>query len=284
MKILVFGATGNQGGRVARLLLEKGHSVCALTRREDSPSAQALTRLGAEMVAGDMNDRVSVERAARGVDAIFAMTTPFETGIEEEARQGITVADVAKAMGKYLVFSSVGAANAHTGIPHFETKWEVEKHIQKIQLEAAIIAPVFFMENVFRSAKQLAEGVYASPLPPDLSLQQIALDDLSAFAVLALEDRKRFAGKRIDLVSDERTGEQIAQILSSAIGRDLTYYQAPMDDIRNMSRDMAIMYEWLGRVGYSTDIPSLHREYPEINWMTYEAWAGKQDWKRILSV
>ena len=126
MKVLVIGATGNQGGHVARLLLHKGHSVAAFTRQVLSPAAQKLANLGARIVTGDLNDRASVERAAEGVDAIFAMGTPFEAGIEAEIMQGSMVAEAARARGKYLVYNSVASANLNTGIPHFDSKWEVE--------------------------------------------------------------------------------------------------------------------------------------------------------------
>ena len=107
MKVLVIGATGNQGGHVARLLLQKGQGVAAFTRQAQSPAAQKLVDLGARIVTGDLNDRASVERAAEGVDAIFAMGTPFEAGIEAEIRQCITVAEAARARGKS--WSTIGS-------------------------------------------------------------------------------------------------------------------------------------------------------------------------------
>src|SRR5947209_2213749 len=116
MRVLVFGATGQQGGHVARLLLKKGHSVVAVTRHAESAAARELANLGAKIVTGDLNDRASIEPAVDAVDAIFAMSTWFEAGMEAETGQGITVADVAKAKGKYLVYTSVGSANKNTGI------------------------------------------------------------------------------------------------------------------------------------------------------------------------
>ena len=83
--------------------MQKGHGVAAFTRQVQSTAAQKLANLGARIVTGDLNDRASVERAAEGVDAIFAMGAPFEAGIETEIRQGITVAEAARARGKYLV-------------------------------------------------------------------------------------------------------------------------------------------------------------------------------------
>src|SRR3954463_16812025 len=126
--VLVTGATGKQGGAVTRELLRKGHRVRALTRKATGAAAQELARLGAEVVTGDLEDRSSVDAAMRGVDAGFAAGTPFEGGPESETRQGIHVADAAKAAGVYLVYSSVANADRKTGIPHFDSKAEVEKH------------------------------------------------------------------------------------------------------------------------------------------------------------
>lgn len=283
LSVLVTGATGKQGGQVARLLLRKGHQVHAFTRKADSPAAKALAKAGAKVVTGDLTDRPAVEREVEGVDAVFAMSTPFEAGMEAETKQGITVADAAKAKGRYLVYTSVGGANRNTGIPHFDSKFKVEQHIGKIGVDAAIVAPVYFMENAFVFGKQeLKEGVYATALRPDRKLAQIALDDLAGFAVLALENKARFAGKRIDIASDDLTGAQAAEILSRAMGQPLKYFQVPIEKIRAMSDDMAKMYEWFERVGYSVDTATLRREYPEVGWHTYESWAKKQDWKAIL--
>ena len=284
MNVLVTGATGKQGGHVARLLLKSGHSVYAFTRKADSPAARALAKLGAKIVTGDLSDRASVERAVEGVDAIFAMGTPFEDGMEAETKQGATVADAAKAKGKYLVYTSVGSANKNTGIPHFDSKWRVEQHIANIGAEAAIIAPVYFMENVIAFGKQqLKEGLYATPLRPDRKLAQIALDDIAGFTVLALENKGRFIGKRIDLASDDLTGGQVAEILTRVIGKPIKYFQVPIENIRKMGEDMTKMYEWFERVGYSADTAALRRDYPEVGWHTYEDWAKEQDWKQILS-
>src|SRR5690242_16344036 len=128
-RVLVTGATGSQGGAVAKLLLDHGHQVRAVTRTPDSPAAKSLAAHGVELVAVDLADRRAIDGAARGVDAVFAMATPFGNGIAGETQQGKNVADAAKAAGAFLVYSSVANADKKTGVPHFESKYEVEKHI-----------------------------------------------------------------------------------------------------------------------------------------------------------
>ena len=164
-RVLVTGATGKQGGAVARLLLDHGHAVRALTRKPEAPAARALADKGAELVTGDLTDRAAMDSAVRGVDAVFAMGTPYG-GTETETKQGVTAADAAKAAGAFLVYTSVANADKKTGIPHFDSKLAVEKHLRTIGAEATIIAPVYFMENLLFGREQLKKGVYGVPVSP----------------------------------------------------------------------------------------------------------------------
>jgi uncharacterized protein YbjT (DUF2867 family) len=282
-KVLVTGATGTQGGAVARLLLERGHAVRALTRKPDSPAARALADRGAELATGNLADRAAVDAAARGVDAVFSVGTPFEAGPAEETKQGITVADAAKAAGAFLVYTSVGSADQKTQIPHFDSKYEVEQHIRASGAEATIIAPVYFMENVRFVQAQLATGILPSPLSPGRPLAQIAAADIAQAAVAAIEDRARHAGKRYDLAGDELTGEDTARILSEVTGRSIRYVQIPLDVIRQtMGEDGAAMYEWFEKVGYSIDRAALARDFPGVRWTSFESWARGFDWRAFF--
>ena len=89
LNVLVTGATGKQGGHLVRELLDRGHSIRALTRKPESAAAAALAARGVTIVKGDFEDQGSLERAARGVDTVFAMATPFEIGEKAETREGI---------------------------------------------------------------------------------------------------------------------------------------------------------------------------------------------------
>jgi uncharacterized protein YbjT (DUF2867 family) len=151
-KILVTGATGQQGGSLARLLLQKKHKVYALTRNTQSSAAQDLRNKGANVVKGDLDDSGSLERAVKDVDSIFLMGTPFEDGTEGETRRGKLMADIAKENKvEHLVYSSVANADKNTGIPHFESKYKVEGHIKDLGIPYTIIGPTFFMENLHYS-------------------------------------------------------------------------------------------------------------------------------------
>jgi len=146
--VLVIGATGNQGGAVVKSLLPKGYSIRTLTRKPDSPKAKQLAKEGVEVMKGDFSDSNSLIKAAKGVDTVYAMTTPFEEGTEAEVKQGIAISDAVKKAGVgHFIFGSVANANLNTGIPHFESKYEVEKHIISLGIPYTISAPVFFMDN-----------------------------------------------------------------------------------------------------------------------------------------
>ena len=88
-----------------------------------------------------------------------------------------------------------------------------------------------------------------------------------------LERRKPFLGKRIDIASDEVTGEQAAKILSNELGQRISYVPIPLEQVYQANEDMARMYEWYGKVGTGIDISALHQEYPEVNWLSFEDWA-----------
>ena len=123
---MVTGATGQQGGSLARLLLQQKHKVYALTRNAQSSSAQDLRNRGANIVKGDLDDSDSLEHAIKDVESVFLMGTPFEDGTEGEIRRGKLMIDIAKKNGiQHLVYSSVANADKNTGIPHFESKYKV---------------------------------------------------------------------------------------------------------------------------------------------------------------
>ncbi len=171
--VLVTGVTGQQGGAVARALITKGHRVRGMTRNVESDAARAVAALGADLVAGDFRDSDSLAAAVAGVDTVFAMGTPFEAGEAAEVAQGLAIVDAAVgAEIDHFVYSSVASADKSTGIPHFDSKWQVEKHLASTELDWSVSAPVYFMENLFfgENLDALQNGSYPIALPADLPL------------------------------------------------------------------------------------------------------------------
>ncbi len=283
LNVVVTGGTGKQGGAVVKSLLERGHEVRAVTRSTDSAKAKELANVGVTLVRASLEDTAALTKALEGATSLFAMTTPFEGGTQAETRQGVSAADAAKAAGVHLVFTSVGSANRQTGVPHFDSKYKVEEHIARIGVRATVLAPVYFMENLYFGKEQLAKSIYAAALPPTRGLAQVAVADIGAIAVRLLEDPGRFAGKRFDLAGDELTGNDIVAILSRVTGRQFTYLQVPLDLIRQrMGEDAVKMYEWFDGVGYTVDRAALRHAFPDVAFHDFETWAKAQDWNTLL--
>ena len=279
--VLVTGATGNQGGAVARALLAGGHRVRALTRNLDSPKARKLKDEGAELVSGDFDNAEGLKQAATGVDAVFAMGTPFGGGVDVEIRQAKALVEAAKAAEvPHLVYSSVSDADKKTGIPHFDSKYEVEKHVTSLGVPYTIIAPVFFMDNFFfpHILDGIKNGTLGQQLPADKPLQVIPLEEIGRFASIVIERKEPFLGKRINIASDDLSGSEMASALGNVLGRTVSYKELPLEDLRAQSDDMARMYDWFNRVGYTADLEGLRRDYPDVGWRTFKDWARGQKW------
>jgi len=277
--ILVTGATGQQGGAVAKALLEKGQKIRVMTRNPEK--AAALAKAGAEVVKGDLTNQVDVQSALKGVQGVFAMSTPFEAGMDAEVRQGTMLADAAKQDGvAHYVYTSVGSADRKTGIPHFETKWKVEQHIRQIGLPATILRPVFFMENFGTYFPPSKEGVLAVPVRLSTKLQVIALKDIGEFGAAAFLNPNKFLGQVIDLAGDELTMPEVATHLSRTKGRQIQFQQIPDDQVEKlMGHDFALMFRWFNEVGYSVDIPALRQRYG-ISPTTFADLIKTADWAR----
>src|SRR5262249_62225131 len=131
--ILVTGATGHQGGAVARELLAHGHRVRAMTRNPEGDAARALAKQGAEVVAGNLDDEASIEKALSGAWGAFAVQNTWEAGVEGEEAQGKRFARAVKGAGvRHFVYTSVGSADRRTGIPHFDNKWRSHEAVRSI--------------------------------------------------------------------------------------------------------------------------------------------------------
>jgi uncharacterized protein YbjT (DUF2867 family) len=284
--VLVVGSTGKQGGSVVRALVKRGHKVKALTRNPSSKSAIALHKSGIEIAVGDTTHEESLNTAMQDVSVVFAVTAPFHNDHENEISQGINVVEAARAAGvSHFVFSSVASADKNTGIPHFETKYKVEQHLRQSGIPYTIIGPTAFMENFIQpfAIPSLANGKIARGLPSSRPLQLVAVEDVGSFAAFVIEQRDSFVGKRIDIAGDELNGEEVAAILSKAIGKRIKYEAFPAENLMAQNPDLAIMMKWQEKNNYTADIKSLRKNYREVNWHTFEEWARAIDWKTILA-
>ena len=272
-RFAVLGATGAQGGAVVTALLERGAQVRGITRRTDSPSARRLVDAGAEVVAADLSDEASVAAAFTGVDGAYALTTPFEEGPAAEVAQGATIIAAALA-GRvpHLVFSSVADADQHTGIPHFDSKFEVEQSLAESGLSYTIVGPTYFYDNMLGGIDDIRAGVFELLLPADAALQQLSRRDLGRFVATVLADPASFRGARVDIASDNPTPREMAAVLTAAVGSPVKLVTRDPDEIG--SADMRAMFGFLARGGYTVDIAELHARYPDVGWQSFEEWVA----------
>jgi uncharacterized protein YbjT (DUF2867 family) len=273
--VLVAGATGRLS-QLVDVLLARGHTVRAMTRDPGSSAAARLRRAGAEIVIGDFDDPASVERVASGVDAVFAAGTAHRAGPEGELRHGRNLAAAAAAARvPHVVFCSGDGAAPDSPLPLFRVKHQVEEQIRALPAAYTVLAPVYFMENLFNpwNLAALKAGAFPNPIAVDVPLQQVAIADVAALAAIALERPEDFAGQRITIASDELTAAHAADALSRIIGRHLDPEQLPTADL---APGLRALFVWLERAGHNVDIPALHGRHTEVSWHTYEAWLRAQ--------
>jgi uncharacterized protein YbjT (DUF2867 family) len=279
--ILITGATGQQGGAVARELLAGGHKVRAMTRKPDGDKARALAERGATVIHGDLDDAASLERAVAGAWGAFAVQNTWEAGVEGEEEQGKRFAEIARNGGiQHYVYTSVASAQRQSGVPHFDNKWRVENKIRDLGFPShTIIRPVFFMENLsspwFKPA--IKEGKLTVGMKPDTELQMIAVADVGKYGALAFDKHEELNGREIDLAGDALTMPETAEILSQVTGREVAFAPTPIEDVRQFSADFAAMLEWFDRVGYDADISGVAAELG-VQPQTFEEWAATADW------
>jgi uncharacterized protein YbjT (DUF2867 family) len=262
--VLVTGATGQQGGAVARHLLSKGFKVRALSRKPDSDKAKALAALGAEIAEGNFDDAASVTRALQGAWGVFAVQNTWEAGVEQEEVQGKLVAKLARDAGVgHYVYTSVESAQRKTGIPHFDNKGRIEERVRELGFPSfTILRPVFFMENMFSAwFLQPSGDKVAAAMKPTTVLQMVAVEDIGKYGALAFERAEELNRAEIDIAGDALTMPAAAAVMSEALGRKIEFVELPIEAVRKNSEDFAIMLEWFDRVGYSADIAGLEKKY-----------------------
>ena len=225
--VLVTGATGNQGGAAVDHLLasEADFEVLGLTRDASGETAESLADRGVRMVEGDLNDPDSIRPHVA------------EEGVEQ------------------FVFSGVGSHHEETGVPHFDSAWEIEQHASGLDLPMAVLQPVFFFQNLEAFAEDILEGSLALPLAEGVPLQMVDVDDVGHAAAVAFEEPDAFLGGRVALAGDELTLAETAGVLSSVTGVDVDPVHVPIEDAyESFGEEFTVMCEWSNEVGYSADI------------------------------
>ncbi|NLR60371.1 NmrA/HSCARG family protein [Chitinophaga polysaccharea] len=282
-RILVVGATGQQGGAVARVLLAEGWLVRGFTRDINSAAAQELKTIGVEMRQGNLADRASVDQAMEEVYGVFNVHPGPLAMDQDEVQAGKNVADAAVAhQVAHLVYSSAIGVDqaAQTGMQ--TEKAMVEKYIQTLGISYTILRPASFMENFVHPAFGLQGTSFTTAALPSTQMQLIALEDIGQLAAIAFRQREAFNHKIIELSGDTLTPVQMAAAMSKTTGLNIQYQLLPMETLRQLNPRFARGYEWLNS-GKTTkaDEESLRKIHPGL--LTFEEWLNKKGAKKIMN-
>ncbi|MDF5722633.1 MAG: NmrA/HSCARG family protein [Rhizonema sp. PD37] len=278
--ILVTGATGNQGGAVARHLLQNGNfKVRAFVRDQNKPAAQALKQAGSELIEGNFSDRTSLEYALQGVSGVFSVQS-FQDGLDAEIRDGKAIADAAKAAGiQHFIYSSVGSAERKTGVPHFDSKFQVEEYIRSINLPYTILRPVFFFYNYNAMRPMIEKGMLSQPLSPETKLQQLSEEDYGKMVTSVFERPADFLNREEEVASVDMTMTEIAAAFSRVLGKTVNYQQIPFEAFeQQVGAELTTMYRWFENVGYKADLAELKRDFPSPT--DFESYLRDHDWRK----
>ena len=288
--ILVFGATGQQGGSVANALLHDGWSVRVMVRNPSSTASLALKEAGAEIVTGSFDDIAAMRRAMTGVYGVFSVQPSSPGGTvtdEEEVRYGKTIATLAVECGvRHLVYSSGSAVGSTpTGVAHFDTKAEIERHIRTLPVNATIVRPAAFMELLLMPGFGLDEGHFHFFMQPEGAMQLIAVEDIGKIVATIYAQPERFNGKTFDIASDVVTGRQLQELFSAAAGRPVPYSRFSDDELAAspfLQKLTALVDD--GRLAGNADLEAMREMNPHLHsFASWLAGAGRVAFEDALA-
>jgi uncharacterized protein YbjT (DUF2867 family) len=283
--VLVIGATGAQGGSVARQLVATDRwRVRALSRDPAADTVRPLRSAGVEVVRGDLGDPDSLRAASAGISALFLVTNYWVLGGEREYRYGRNAVDAAVAAGvTHIVYSSLPEAHRRTGgmlsLPHHDSKARLEAELRAEQLPATFVHPATYYENwPVRRLQRAPDGGLTFSFPHgDTPLAAVAIEDMGGVVSSVLAGGDRFHGKTVGLVGDIRTPDEYAKVLSRVLAVPVTYRDIPREDFARLplraARELADMFEFsrLYQADRYDDLQRTRMLYPRIQ--SFEQWA-----------
>jgi uncharacterized protein YbjT (DUF2867 family) len=253
--LAVFGATGAQGGGLVRAIQADANGpfrARALTRDPNSDKAKALAALGAEVVATDVDDSASVERALAGAHGAFCVTFFWDHfSPERELAQARTMAAAAAKAGvKHAIWSTLEDTRRWVPlsddrmptlmgkykVPHFDAKGEANAFFTGSGVPTTLLHTSFYWDNVIHfgmGPKSGPDGVLAFAMPMgDKKLPGIAAEDIGRSAYGIFRRGAELAGKSVGIAGEHLTGAQMAASLTKALGREVRYQTVPFDVYR----------------------------------------------------
>jgi uncharacterized protein YbjT (DUF2867 family) len=290
--ILVFGATGQQGGSVASALLAAGWKVRALVRDPASAKAVALRDSGVDVVQGAFADTGALRKAMHGMHGVFSVQPSSGQGAEaglsdeDEERFGIAIADLAVECGvAHLIYTSTNAiGDAPTGMGHFDSKGRIEAHIRTLPITATILRPAAFMEMLMMPGFGLEQGSFNFFMKREQPMQLLAVEDIGKFVAAIFADATQYAGQTLEIAGDAVTGRDLEVLFSEAAGRPITYTRFS-DEVLAASPFLAKLTQLVdkGRLAGNADLSALRKINPAL--LSFRAWlagSGSEPFKAAL--
>jgi len=299
--IAVVGATGAQGGGLARAVLQdegSAFAVRALTRDPDSDKARTLAGMGAEVVKADLDDRASLERAFEGAYGAFCVTNFWETfSPEREKSQAENLAAAARAAGvKHVIWSTLEDTRKWVPldddrmptlmdeykVPHFDAKGEADEFFQAAGVPTTNLRTSFYWDNLIHfgmGPMRSEDGQLVFNLPMgDKKLPGIAAEDIGRSAYGIFKAGPDFIGETVAIAGEHLTGDQMAEALGRALGEPVHYNAVPFDVYRGLdftgADDLGNMFQFKHDFeDYFTgirDVAATRQLNPELQ--TFDAW------------
>ena len=269
--IAVIGATGAQGGGLVRAILSDpkgGFAARAITRDVNSAKAKELTKLGAEVVAGDVNDVESLKRAFKGAYGVYCVTFFWaDFSPDKEKAQAANMAKAAKDAGvQHAIWSTfedtrkwvpltdnrMPTLMGKYKVAHFDGKNEANHVFTDLSVPTTFLLTSFYWENLiyFGAGPQKGpDGKLALTYPMgDKKLPGMASEDIGKCAYGIFKKGREYIGKTVGIAGEHLTGKQMAAALTKALGKEVRYNDVPADVYRSFgfpgADDMGNMFQF----------------------------------------
>ena len=269
--IAVVGATGAQGGGLVRAILNdanSGFAARALTRKVDSDKAKELAKLGAEVVAADLDDVESLKRSFAGAYGAFLLTNFWEHfSADKELAQAKNMAQAAKQANlQHVIWSTLEdtrkwiplsdnrmpTLKGKYKVEHFDAKGEADQLFRDAGVPTTFLLTSFYWENLIyfgAGPKKGPDGKLALTYPMgDKKLPGIAVDDIGKSALAIFKKGREYIGKTVGIAGEHLTGAQMAAALTKALGQEVRYNDVSPDEYRKFgfpgAEDMGNMFQF----------------------------------------
>lgn len=269
--IAVMGATGAQGGSLVRAILRdpKGaFTVRAVTRDPNSEKARALANQGAEVVAGDLEDPASIRRAFRGAYGAYCVTFYWAhmSPEKEQAHVEIMAGAARDENVAHVIWSTLEDTRERVPldddrmptlmgrykVPHYDAKGEADRVFAKMGVPTTYLRTSFYWDNLVHfgmGPKKVAGEEYALVFPMGgKRLPGIAAEDIGPCALGIFERGKEFIGRTVGIAGGFPTIEEMAAVLSKALGKRVVYKEVTPEEYRNFgfpgAEDLGNMFQY----------------------------------------